>query len=178
MAIIRRGVAAGGGFGDAVRLAARTLRAAPAIAAREEQCAELQSRLEEAVLELGRLTFRQWKSAAGDQQPIALACQRIEQLNQQYLAVVAQLADLKAGAGYRPAPHALDADAEVPPGHQPWGALPSVPPDPAGWASCPELPPLAVFQRVLPEAPARICPECLAEVAESAAYCPLCGMRR
>lgn len=183
-----------GRMADATNQAARLVLSASQVRALEARQAELRQALEAASMELGKLAYGRWKSAAlANDVAMQSLCQHIDRLNAEYQRILSDLADARAAvpAGYPPRPLRAGAPympqggqtyaQRVPPGGapqpyqgtpasqgqqmHPYAAAPLPPPPPV-----PQLPPR-------PPKPTRECPECYAMVPGSTDFCPSCGMR-
>jgi len=168
---------------DATNQAVRLVMNAAQMRALEARQAELRQQLEQAAMELGKLTFQRWKShGVGNEHAMTALCRHIDRLNAEYQQVLGALTDARA-ATYAPPPYPpqLTPPVAVPTRPPPYPAAPSTPspyaasysPPPAQSTAPPLPPPLPPR----PLKPARECPECYSLVPGTTDFCPSCGMR-
>lgn len=163
--------------------AARIVMTAAQMRALEARQEELRRQIEQATVDLGRLTFQRWKNrGVGNDSPLAALCSQIDALNTEYQRILTDLAEARAAMAGSP-PHAPSPPGGVIMAGNPYAApyapqapfasipLPGAPaPDPFLTAALPPAP-------ARPTRPARECPECYALVPGTADFCPSCGMR-
>jgi TolA-binding protein len=152
--------------------AARMVVSATQLRALEVRQAELRQQIEQATMDLGKLTFQRWKNhGVGNDAALAALCAQIDTLNAEYQRILSEIADARAAmaapAPYTAAPGSPSSySSAAPPFAGPALGMPST-------VSYPPPPPLPA----LPPRPARECPECYAMVPGSVDFCPSCGMR-
>ncbi|HVA89750.1 MAG TPA: hypothetical protein VNL71_07890 [Chloroflexota bacterium] len=187
--------------------AARVVQGAARVRALEARQGDLRRQIEDATIELGKLTFQRWKNGGvGNDDALAGACRRIDGLNAEYQQLLHDLIEARAampalstGQGLPPSyPYATPSlpppQAPAQP-YPPYSGSPLAPPysaaDPslsqqAGPPGGASFPPAAGWRHVPDPAlspppriqrAARECPECYSMVPGSADYCPSCGMR-
>jgi hypothetical protein len=169
-----------GRMATATNQAARIVLTAAQMRALEARQGELRAQIEQATLDLGRLTFQRWKNhGVGNDAALASVCAHIDVLNAEYQRILSDLADARAALAGSPIPPPgtpgapFDPYASLPPAASTPYTTPPVPPMPSAAGSplaVPMLPPR-------PARPARECPECYSLVPGTAEYCPSCGMR-
>jgi hypothetical protein len=158
---------------------------------------ELRRQLEQASMDLGKLTFRRWKTGGTGADPAMLAlCEQIDRLHAEYQRVAGDLADARAAAA--PYPQSLPQGAP-PPYPQPYPAAPmsssyappgapappppypppvqTYPPSPSPLPSSMPISPPTPALPPRPLKPVRECPECYTLVPGTTDFCPSCGMR-
>ncbi len=183
--------------------AARLVVSAAQMRALEARLADLRTRLEQATMDLGKLTFQRWKSGGvGNEQALTALCQHIDVLNAEYQQALNDLAHARAGMvppsypGYPVSPPAATPPgpngqyapgAGYPPALPPPSAPPYAQPPPGPYYS--QFPPYHAQPAPAPQTsvppsqpprldkPARECPECYTMVPGSTDFCPSCGMR-
>ena len=176
-----------GQMSQATSQAARLVLSAAQVRNLETRQEDLRRQIDASVLELGKLSFERWKSAATTNDPTMIAlCLQIDPLNAEYQHVLGDLT--AARAAMPPAP----TYAPSPSGAMLPSALASPPvlalaPPPVAFPSPTPSPPPTVDYTAAALAPppmptrtpqpARECPECYALVPGNNDYCPSCGMR-
>jgi hypothetical protein len=161
--------------------AARAVESAAQVKVLEAAQADVRTRLEQAVAELGRLSFQRWKCGGiGNDSELIAACQRVDQLNSAYQQGLQDLISARAAVPL------ADGNPMLPPttptypypgmANGPYAGGPMhrvtpVLPFPAGTGPLPPLPPPRMPR------PASECPECYTLVPGNVDFCPSCGMR-
>ncbi len=172
---------------DATSQAARIVLSAAQMRALEARQAELRRQIEQATMDLGKLTFQRWKNRGiGNDGALASLCASIDTLNAEYQRVLSDLADARAAVA---SPVSYPPHSAPPPfiGQAGSYSATSAPPPTAPYAAPPPpaMPPPAdhyVTALLPPPSPrpvklARECPECYTMVPGAADFCPSCGMR-
>jgi hypothetical protein len=156
--------------------AARVVESAAQVKVLEAAQADVRTQLEQAVADLGRLSFQRWKCGGiGNDSELIATCQRVDQLNSSYQQVLQDLINARAAVPL------MISDPMLPPttptyphagmAGGPMHHITPVPPFPAGAGPVPPLPPPR-----MPRA-ASECPECYTLVPGNVDFCPSCGMR-
>jgi hypothetical protein len=156
--------------------AARAVECAAQVKVLEAAQVDVRTQLEQAVADLGRLSFQRWKCGGiGNDSELIAACQRVDQLNSSYQQVLQDIISARAAVPLAVGDPMLPSTTPTYPyagmAGGPMHHITPVLPFPAGAGPVPPLPPPR-----MPRA-ASECPECYTLVPGNVDFCPSCGMR-